>query len=81
VGRKQLDRLLTDAEAARLVHSAVEEFAQGLASVIRRFLKTKGWRDTQSIVLGGGFSAARVGELSMGHAAMLLKAEGAMCAR
>lgn len=37
VGRKQLDRLLTDAEAAGLVYSAVEEFAQGLASVIRRF--------------------------------------------
>ncbi len=78
VGKKKLDQLLAqgDAEEAGLVHSAVEEFAQALASVIRRFLKAKGWRDTESIVIGGGFRASRVGELAAGRAAVLLKADG-----
>lgn len=77
VSKKTLDALLAegDPEEAGLVHSAVEEFAQTLASVIRRFLKAKGWRDTEAVVIGGGFRASRVGELSVGRAAMILKAD------
>ena len=59
------------------MQSAVEEFAQQLAKVIRRFLKAKTWRDTDAIVVGGGFRASRVGELAIGRSAVILKAEGA----
>ena len=59
ISRKKLDALLTegDPEAAGVVQSAIEDFAQELALVIRRFLKLKAWRDTERIVVGGGFRA------------------------
>lgn len=41
-----------DPEAAGLAQSAVEEFSQQFARVIRRFLQTKEWRDTDAIVVG-----------------------------
>ncbi|MDB5374704.1 MAG: glucokinase [Belnapia sp.] len=77
ISRRQLDRLLAegDAEVAGLVHGVVEEFAQGLATVIRRLLKLKAWQDTQRIVVGGGMRGSRVGELAIGRAGMLLKGE------
>ena len=48
MSKKQLDKLLTegDPEAGGIIHSAVEEFAQALVSVIKRFLKVASWRDT-----------------------------------
>jgi len=64
-----------DAGSAALVLSAVEDFAQELTAVIRRFLRSKGWRDTEAIAIGGGFRDSRVGELAIGRAAMLLLAE------
>ena len=78
IGKKQLDHLLIegDPEAAGLVHAAVEEFAQELAGVIRRFLRLKAWRGTQRIVVGGGLRGSRVGELSIGAAGVQLKAAG-----
>jgi predicted NBD/HSP70 family sugar kinase len=77
ISKKKLDSRLTegDIDAAVVVHSAVEDFAQQLASVIRRFLKSKGWRETECVAVGGGFRNSRVGELAIGRAAMLLKAE------
>ena len=77
LSKKQLDKLLTegDAEAGGIIHSAVEEFAQALTSVIKRFLKVASWRDTQAIVIGGGFRASRVGELAVGRTEVLLKSE------
>jgi ROK family len=47
-----------------------------MALVIRRFLKLKGWRDTERIVIGGGLRASRVGELVIGRSAVILRAEG-----
>jgi hypothetical protein len=43
ISKKVLDAVLVgdDAEAAAVVQSAIEEFAQELAYVTRRFLKTK----------------------------------------
>lgn len=78
VSKKTLDALLAegDIEAAGLVHSAIEAFAQELAHVIRRFLKSASWRDTEAIVIGGGFRQSRVGELSVGRTAVLLKSGG-----
>jgi hypothetical protein len=77
ISKKKLDALTTgDAEAAAVVQSAIEEFARQLASVIRRFLKLKDWRDVQCIIVGGGFRASRVGELAVARTAILLKEEG-----
>ena len=78
VSKKKLDALLAegDPEAAGLVHSAIEAFAQELDHVIRRFLKSASWRNTQAIVIGGGFRQSRVGELAIGRTSVLLKAGG-----
>jgi hypothetical protein len=78
ISKKKLDSILSDGdpEAAGLLHGAIEDFAQELALITRRFLKTKGWRDTERIMVGGGFRASRVGELAIGRAAVILKADG-----
>jgi predicted NBD/HSP70 family sugar kinase len=77
ISRKKLDSLLTegDPEAAGIVQGAIEDFSQELALVIRRFLKLKAWRDTERIVVGGGFRASRVGELAIGRTSVILKAD------
>jgi hypothetical protein len=76
--RQTIDAFLTEGEpeAAGVVQGAIEDFAQEFALVIRRFLKAKGWRDTQRIVVGGGLRASRVGEVAVGRANVILKAEG-----
>ncbi len=78
MGNKTLAQLLASGpvEAAGVVHSAIEDHAQQLAKVIKRFLKQKSWKDTECIVFGGGFRASRVGELAIGRTAVLLKADG-----
>ncbi len=77
ISKKDLDALLTkgDPEAAAIVHAAIEDFAQELALVIRRYLKTKAWKDTERIVVGGGFRGSRIGELVVGRTAVILAAE------
>jgi hypothetical protein len=78
IGKGTLDELLVgeDIGAATLVHGAIEEFAQELAYVTGRFLKTKAWADTERIVVGGGFRQSRVGELAIARTDLILKAEG-----
>ena len=48
IPKGELDEALVgdDVGAAALVHGAIEEFAQELAHVTRRFLRTKAWADT-----------------------------------
>ncbi|MBI4367325.1 MAG: ROK family protein, partial [Deltaproteobacteria bacterium] len=77
--KKELDDALAkgDLEAAGVVQGAVEDFSQRLALIIRRFLKLKAWKDTQRLVIGGGFRASRVGEITIGRTAVILRAEGA----
>jgi hypothetical protein len=77
-GKKDLDKALLqgDPEAAGLVHTAVEEFAQEFAAVIRRFMRLKDWKDTERIVIGGGLRQSRIGELTIGRAAVELKSRG-----
>jgi predicted NBD/HSP70 family sugar kinase len=74
---KQLDALLSEGDpaAAGVIQGAIEEFAQELTHVIRRFLKLKAWRDTSSVVIGGGLRGSRIGEVVIGRAAVLLKAQ------
>jgi hypothetical protein len=74
----ELDNLLTrgDPEAAGIVQSAIEDFSQEFAHVVRRFMKLKEWKDTERIAIGGGFRGSRVGELVIGRTGVLLKADG-----
>lgn len=78
ISKSTLDKVLTgdDADAAAVVHSAIEEFAQELAFVTRRFMKTKAWADTECIVVGGGFRQSRIGELAIARTDIILKSEG-----
>jgi predicted NBD/HSP70 family sugar kinase len=78
ISKKQLDKVMAegDAEAAGVIQSAIEEFSQEFAQVIRRFLRLKSWKDTQHIVVGGGLRQSRIGELAIGRTAVLLKSNG-----
>src|SRR6476619_622106 len=55
ISKKKLDKLFLegDPEARGLLHAAIEEFAAELATVTKRFLRLKAWRDTERIVVGG----------------------------
>ncbi|MDA9399029.1 ROK family protein [Bradyrhizobium sp. CCBAU 45389] len=77
ISKKELDAILLgdDTDAWAVVQSAIEDFAQELAHVTRRFLKTKAWEKTERIVVGGGFSNSRLGELAIARAEIILKAE------
>jgi hypothetical protein len=77
ISKKVLDAILVgdDTEASAVVHSAIEGFAQELAYVTRRFLKTKAWEKTERIVVGGGFRDSRLGELAIARAEIILKDE------
>lgn len=79
ISKKTLDAMLVgdDTEASAVVHSAIEDFAQELAYVTRRFLKTKAWAKTERIVVGGGFRDSRLGELAIARTEIILKSEGA----
>jgi len=78
ISKKQLDKMLLegDPEAAGMVHSAIEEFAQEFAAVIRRFLRLKEWKDVERIVVGGGLRQSRIGELAIGRTSVVLKGRG-----
>jgi predicted NBD/HSP70 family sugar kinase len=78
ISKKKLDDMLIgdDTEASAVVHSAMEEFAQELAHVTRRFLKTKAWAKTERIVVGGGLRGSRLGELAIARTGIILKSEG-----
>lgn len=77
IAKSDLDAALVgdDIHASALVHGAIEEFAQQLAHVTGKFLKTKAWADTERIVVGGGFRQSRVGELAIARTDIILKGE------
>jgi hypothetical protein len=74
IAKKRLDALLTsgDAEAAGVIQSAIESFAQELAVLSA---VSKEWKDAERLVIGGGFSGSRTGELAIGRASVLLKTD------
>jgi predicted NBD/HSP70 family sugar kinase len=63
----------TASEAADVVHAAIEEFAQELASVIARFMREPSWNGVERIVIGGGFPESDVGERAILEAAAILQ--------
>lgn len=78
VSKRELDTLLKDGSPheAALVLSAIERFAQSLAFVVRRFVRLKSWAPVERIVVGGGFSDSRVGQLAIGRAGIILSTDG-----
>jgi predicted NBD/HSP70 family sugar kinase len=74
ISKSKLDKIIAgkDTLAAGVVHTAVEEFGQELAIVIRRFLTLPAWHGTERIVIGGGLIASHIGELAMGRAEILV---------
>ena len=78
MSKGELDEILIsdDVEAAAVVLGAVEQFAQELAHVTKRFLKTKAWKGTEAIIVGGGFRLSRIGEIAIARADVILKADG-----
>src|SRR5882724_5464215 len=78
LSRPKLDILLKegDVEAAAVIASAIEDYAQELAVVTGRFLKAKAWAGTERIAIGGGFRESRIGELAIARANLILKADG-----
>ena len=78
LSKKKIDKVLMegDPEAAGIVQGVIEEFSQEFATVIRRLLRTKSWRRTSHIVVGGGLRQSRVGELAIGRTAVILKTQG-----
>jgi predicted NBD/HSP70 family sugar kinase len=77
ISKRKLDKVIAegDPEAAGIIQGTIEEFARELATVIRRFLRLKAWQDTERILVGGGLRASRIGELAIGRACVLLKAD------
>jgi hypothetical protein len=78
LSRSKLDVILKEGEveAAAVIQSAIEDYAQELALVVRRFLKLKAWADTERIVMGGGFRESRIGQLAIARAGLIIKADG-----
>lgn len=77
IKKKDLDKLLSkgDPLAAGILHGAIEEFAQKLAGVTKRFLRLKAWREVERIAIGGGLRQSRVGEIAIGRADVILKSD------
>ena len=79
LSRSKLDEMLKqakDIEAITVIQSAIEDYAQELAVVLRRFLKAKAWEGTERIAMGGGFRDSHVGELAIARANLILMADG-----
>lgn len=75
LGKRKIDMVLVggDADAAHLVHIAVEAHAQRLVEVTRCFLAQPEWKDVEAIVLGGGFPESHFGALAIRRADRLLR--------
>jgi len=65
-----------DYKAAGVILAAMEEFAQELAAAIQCFFSLDTWRDTERIVIGGGFREGRVGEITIGRTVAVLQSLG-----
>jgi hypothetical protein len=77
IGYKKLDGLLKkgDERAAGALHGAIEDFSNNLVGVIRRLLSLKDWKGTERLMIGGGLSETRIGELIAGRTEAILNAK------
>ena len=78
LSRPKLDEIIKagkDLEAIAVIQSAIEEYSQELALVVRRFLKAKAWEGTERIAIGGGFRESHIGEQAIARANLILKAD------
>ncbi|PLU63643.1 glucokinase, partial [Sinorhizobium medicae] len=78
LSKKQIDALLRgdDKQAAALIMGAMDEFAGELAGVLEKFLQQKSWKNSERVVIGGGFRGSAVGEFAIARAMVLMKAKG-----
>ena len=65
-----------DPKAAGVVQGAIEDFAQEFAVVTGGSSRPRAGRTRERIVVGGGFRESRIGELAIGRATVILKADG-----
>lgn len=77
ISKKKLDKFLAegDADGAAVVQGAIEDFARNFAHVVKTFTSQEAWSDVTRVVVGGGLSEARVGELAIARASALLRAD------
>lgn len=59
-----------------LIMSAIEDYAGELAAVLRRLLRSKDWRGTQRVAVGGGLAASRFAAIAVARAEFKLRADG-----
>ena len=77
--KKKLEKILAkgDATAVGVVQAALDDFAERLVNVVRRFLKVPEWKNVERIAIGGGFRGGRIGELMIGRAQAVLDSQKA----
>jgi hypothetical protein len=62
IDKKTLDALLAEeGAAAAAIHAALEDYAEQLADVVRRFMRHASWKGVQRILVGGGLKQSEVG--------------------
>lgn len=76
LSKARIDEVLAEGRPHEqaLVLSAIEDYAQELATVLRRLLRTKDWRHTQRVAVGGGLTAGRFAAIAVARAELLLRA-------
>lgn len=76
LSKKTLDEAFVSGtpQEQALVLSAIEDYAGELVTVIKRFLRSKEWRDTERIAVGGGLKSGRFAEVAVARAELLLRA-------
>ncbi len=73
--RSAMEKLLRKGppEAAGVIQSAVNDFAERLVEVIAKYAKGAAeWKKVRTIVIGGGMSGSPIGKLAIGRAQALL---------
>lgn len=78
ISNSKLDTILRKgkASAVAVLHGAIDDYAAALVRVIKRYRRTRSWRKVAHIVVGGGFSGHRIGELAVARAGMMLADDG-----
>ncbi|WP_086066812.1 ROK family protein [Bordetella genomosp. 8] len=66
IPKKKLDVMMQrEGAAAAAIHGALEDYAEQLARVVKRFLAHKSWKGVERIVIGGGLKQSDIGKLAV----------------